>query len=226
MRKYIFVPLLALMVLFAACGKEESSSVPETTAATRSEATRSEAATAAKTTAAEQTTAAQSETKATGTVPSTTAPATSKPVQDNIPADTITAGHINPNLSGIQGYVMSEISALAVAGISLESDSVTIERGETAEVTVIFEPSYAANKRCTVETDNSCVKATYKSGVLTLIGEKQGDCTVRVTSNNGYSTSCTVTVKPSDKHDAPEETTAAEPTTEPATEASHEEPTE
>ena len=226
MRKYIVVPLLALMVLFAACGKEESSSVPETTAATRSEATRSEAATAAKTTAAEQTTAAQSETKATGTVPSTTAPATSKPVQDNIPADTITAGHINPNLSGIQGYVMSEISALAVTGISLESDSVTIERGETAEVTVIFEPSYAANKRCTVETDNSCVKATYKSGVLTLIGEKQGDCTVRVTSNNGYSTSCTVTVKPSDKHDAPEETTAAEPTTEPATEASHEEPTE
>ena len=226
MRKYIFVPLLALMVLFAACGKEESSSVPETTAATRSEATRSEAATAAKTTAAEQTTAAQSETKATGTVPSTTAPATSKPVQDNIPADTITAGHINPNLSGIQGYVMSEISALAVTGISLESDSVTIERGETAEVTVIFEPSYAANKRCTVETDNSCVKATYKSGVLTLIGEKQGDCTVNVTSNNGYSTSCTVTVKPSDKHDAPEETTAAEPTTEPATEASHEEPTE
>ena len=226
MRKYIFVPLLALMVLFAACGKEESSSVPETTAATRSEATRSEAATAAKTTAAEQTTAAQSETKATGTVPSTTAPATSKPVQDNIPADTITAGHINPNLSGIQGYVMSEISALAVTGISLESDSVTIERGETAEVTVIFEPSYAANKRCTVETDNSCVKATYKSGVLTLIGEKQGDCTVRVTSNNGYSTSCTVTVKPSDKHDAPEETTAAEPTTEPATEASHEETTE
>ncbi|MEE1263488.1 Ig-like domain-containing protein [Ruminococcus sp.] len=226
MRKYIFVPLLALMVLFAACGKEESSSVPETTAATRSEATRSEAATAAKTTAAEQTTAAQSETKATGTVPPTTAPATSKPVQDNIPADTITAGHINPNLSGIQGYVMSEISALAVTGISLESDSVTIERGETAEVTVIFEPSYAANKRCTVETDNSCVKATYKSGVLTLIGEKQGDCTVRVTSNNGYSTSCTVTVKPSDKHDAPEETTAAEPTTEPATEASHEEPTE
>ena len=226
MRKYIFVPLLALMVLFAACGKEESSSVPETTAATRSEATRSEAATAAKTTAAEQTTAAQSETKATGTVPPTTAPATSKPVQDNIPADTITAGHINPNLSGIQGYVMSEISALAVTGISLESDSLTIERGETAEVTVIFEPSYAANKRCTVETDNSCVKATYKSGVLTLIGEKQGDCTVRVTSNNGYSTSCTVTVKPSDKHDAPEETTAAEPTTEPATEASHEEPTE
>lgn len=226
MRKYIFVPLLALMVLFAACGKEDSSSVPETTAATRSEATRSEAATAAKTTAAEQTTAAQSETKATGTVPSTTAPATSKPVQDNIPADTITAGHINPNLSGIQGYVMSEISALAVTGISLESDSVTIERGETAEVTVIFEPSYAANKRCTVETDNSCVKATYKSGVLTLIGEKQGDCTVKVTSNNGYSTSCTVTVKPSDKHDAPEETTAAEPTTEPATEASHEEPTE
>ena len=121
---------------------------------------------------------------------------------------------------------MSEISALAVTGISLESDSVTIERGETAEVTVIFEPSYAANKRCTVETDNSCVKATYKSGVLTLIGEKQGDCTVKVTSNNGYSTSCTVTVKPSDKHDAPEETTAAEPTTEPATEASHEEPTE
>lgn len=226
MRKYIFVPLLALMVLFAACGKEESSSVPETTAATRSEATRSEAATAAKTTAAEQTTAAQSETKATGTVPPTTAPATSKPVQDNIPADTITAGHINPNLSGIQGYVMSEISALAVTGISLESDSVTIERGETAEVTVIFEPSYAANKRCTVETDNSCVKATYKSGVLTLIGEKQGNCTVKVTSNNGYSTSCTVTVKPSDKHDAPEETTAAEPTTEPATEASHEEPTE
>lgn len=226
MRKYIFVPLLALMVLFAACGKEDSSSVPETTAATRSEATRSEAATAAKTTAAEQTTAAQSETKATGTVPPTTAPATSKPVQDNIPADTITAGHINPNLSGIQGYVMSEISALAVTGISLESDSVTIERGETAEVTVIFEPSYAANKRCTVETDNSCVKATYKSGVLTLIGEKQGDCTVKVTSNNGYSTSCTVTVKPSDKHDAPEETTAAEPTTEPATEASHEEPTE
>lgn len=228
MKRYFVIPLLAVMLLFAACGKEESTAVPEIKAATLSEATRSEpaAATAAVTSSstAQTTTPAAATKAAASTAPSTTVPATSKPVQDNIPADTITSGHINPYLSYIQGNVMSEISALAVTGISLSRDSITLEKGETADIEVSIEPSYAANKRCSVETENSCVKAGYKSGVLHLSAEKEGSCTVTLTSHNGLHAVCTVTVKESEKTDK-QDTTAA-PETEPTTEPETEETTE
>ena len=119
---------------------------------------------------------------------------------------------------------MSEISALAVTGISLSRDSITLEKGETADIEVSIEPSYAANKRCSVETENSCVKAGYKSGVLHLSAEKEGSCTVTLTSHNGLRAVCTVTVKESEKTDK-QDTTAA-PETEPTTEPETEETTE
>ena len=138
MKRYLIIPLLAVMLLFAACGKEESSGASETTAATLSEATRSQAASTAHATTAQQTTAPEGTTKAESTTaPSTTKPqATSKPVQDNIPPDTITAGHVNPYLSYIQSNVINEINELAVTGLSLARDSVTLDKGDTAEVEV------------------------------------------------------------------------------------------
>ncbi|MBQ5686237.1 MAG: hypothetical protein IIV23_00910, partial [Ruminococcus sp.] len=149
MKRYLIIPLLAVMLLFAACGKEESSGASETTAATLSEATRSQAASTAHATTAQQTTAPEGTTKAESTTaPSTTkSQATSKPVQDNIPPDTITAGHVNPYLGYIQGNVINEINELAVTGLSLARDSVTLDKGDTAEVEVSVEPSNAANKR-------------------------------------------------------------------------------
>ena len=225
MKRYLIIPMLAVMLLFASCGKEESSGASETTAETLSEATRSQAASTAHATTAQQTTAPEGTTKAESTTaPSTTKPqATSKPVQDNIPPDTITAGHVNPYLGYIQGNVINEINELAVTGLSLARDSVTLDKGDTAEVEVTIEPSNAANKRIAVATDSSCVKAEYKSGTLYLTALKEGRCNVTLTSHNGLHVGCVVTVNGSDKEDIPEETT--EPATEPATEPS-EEPTE
>ena len=73
MKRYFVIPLLAVMLLFAACGKEESTAVPEIKAATLSEATRSEpaAATAAVTSSSTaQTTAPAAATKAADTITS------------------------------------------------------------------------------------------------------------------------------------------------------------
>ena len=226
MKRYLFIPLLALMLLFAACGKEESSAAPETTAATLSEATRSQAASKAQTTTAQQTTAPGETTKPqTTTAASATKPqTTTKPKNGNIPPDTITAGHVNPYLSYIQSNIIAEINELAVTGLTLGSESVTLSKGESVEIPVTIEPSNAANKRLAVAADNTCVKAEYKSGTLTLTAVKEGRCTVSLTSHNGLHVSCTVTVNGSDKEYEPEETTA-EPTTEAVTEPS-EEPTE
>ena len=130
---------------------------------------------------------------------------------------------MNPYLGYIQSNVINEINELAVTGLSLARDSVTLDKGDTAEVEVSIEPSNAANKRIAVATDSSCVKAEYKSGTLYLTALKEGRCNVTLTSHNGLHVGCVVTVNGSDKEDIPEETT--EPATEPATEPS-EEPTE
>lgn len=218
MKKWILVPLLALLLAMAACSQQstESSQTASSLPATRDTATRA-ATTAAASTAASTAPSTAATTKAVETkvVAATKATAATSPtVQKNIPADTITGGNINPYLSYIQGNVMEEIRALAVTDIALERSSLTLNKGESAELSVEIEPSYAANKKCSVMITGSAVKASYKSGVLTIQAVEAGEATVTVSSHNGLTASCVVTVTDEKHETAPETTEAAQPTEE------------
>lgn len=228
MKRLLLLPLLAAFVcMLTACGQQPPADEVPTAATTRAVATRSEAASAAASTAA--TTAPSTTVPATTkkpqvtTAPSTTAP-TTRPNAGNIPADTITSGNINPNLGAIQGYVQSEVDALAVTSVSVNPTSLTLEKGETATLEVSVAPSYANHRKCSVQTDSDCVSASYGDGTVSIAAVKAGTCTVAVTSHNGLHAYCVVTVqeKPEEKPEPPTEA----PTTEPLTTQGDAAPTE
>ena len=81
---------------------------------------------------------------------------------------------------------------IAVTGVTLDQDALTVNRGETAALTATVLPKDATNQRLSWQTDNSAI-ATVKKGTVTGIGE--GETTVTVTTQDGgYTAQCTVTV--------------------------------
>lgn len=81
---------------------------------------------------------------------------------------------------------------IAVTGVKLDRDALTVNRGETAALTATVLPANATNQKLTWQTDNSAI-ATVKNGTVTGIGE--GETTVTVTTQDGgYTAQCTVTV--------------------------------
>ena len=81
---------------------------------------------------------------------------------------------------------------IAVTGVKLDQDALTVNRGETAALTATVLPVNATNQRLSWQTDNSAI-ATVNKGTVTGIGE--GETTVTVTTQDGgYTAQCTVTV--------------------------------
>lgn len=203
----IIAAMLLLGCLFAGCSQEPATATPDEaqTAATLDEAQ----STAADTTAAQSTDSAQASTEATQktTTKSTdsTQPTTQKPVQDNIPADNITDGNVNPNLSGIISNVIAEMGDSELRSISLTMDSVTIKKGEVAGIQIIYEPEYAVPKTCTAKSDSKCVSVEIKNGYLTITGKSEGSAAVTVTSYNGATVQCAVTVTADQGPDSPDD---------------------
>lgn len=81
---------------------------------------------------------------------------------------------------------------IAVTGVTLDQDALTVNRGETAALTATVLPVNATNQKLTWQTGDSTV-ATVKNGTVTGVGE--GKTTVTVTTQDGgYTAQCTVTV--------------------------------
>lgn len=81
---------------------------------------------------------------------------------------------------------------IAVTGVKLDRDALTVNRGETAALTATVLPVNATNQKLTWQTGDSAI-ATVKNGTVTGIGE--GETTVTVTTQDGgYTAQCTVTV--------------------------------
>lgn len=152
------------------------------------------AATKPSTTAA---TTAPSSTAATkATVPATTAPLTQPTtIRTDVPNDEITAANINPNIDAIQRAMQEQVYALAVRSISLSQTSLTLETGESKKLQISINPSNAANKICTISTDNGNARAVIEGQTVTVTGVNAGTCTLTVTSNNGHTAKCDITVK-------------------------------
>ena len=81
---------------------------------------------------------------------------------------------------------------IAVTGVTLDQDALTVNRGETAALTATVLPANATNQKLSWQTGDSTV-ATVKNGTVTGVGE--GKTTVTVTTQDGgYTAQCTVTV--------------------------------
>lgn len=81
---------------------------------------------------------------------------------------------------------------IAVTGVKLDRDALTINRGETAALTATVLPVNATNQKLSWQTGDRTI-ATVNKGTVTGIGE--GKTTVTVTTQDGgYTVQCTVTV--------------------------------
>lgn len=82
-------------------------------------------------------------------------------------------------------------SEIPAASISLDKTQLELYVGETATLTATVLPMDATNKDVTWKSSNSDV-ATVENGTVTAVGE--GETIITVTTNNGKTASCTVTV--------------------------------
>lgn len=81
----------------------------------------------------------------------------------------------------------------AVKGISLSSEAMTIQVGESRPLTVTFTPSYAANKNLSWDSDTPGVATVSQEGIV--MGFAEGEATITATSEDGgFTASCRVTV--------------------------------
>ena len=201
----LIAAMLIVVCVFAGCGEKEDAATPDEAVSAYATPDEVQTGTAAESTsastAATQPTTANAKEQKPASATGETQPTTAKPVQDNIPEDTITSGNINPNLSFIQSLVIQEMNELAIRTISLDYKWITIKAGESAQLTISYDPENAVPKTCTVKSGNNCVEASIKDNKVTVKGKSEGSALITVVSYNGATASCTVNVEKVKKED-------------------------
>ncbi len=81
---------------------------------------------------------------------------------------------------------------VAVTGVTLNKNSLTLEEGKSETLTATVAPSNATNKSVTWSTGNSSI-ATVNNGAVTAKGEGQTTITVK-TNDGNFTATCSVTV--------------------------------
>ena len=81
---------------------------------------------------------------------------------------------------------------IAVTGVTLDQDALTVNRGSKAALTATVLPANATNQKLTWQTGNGKV-ATVKNGTVTGVGEGETIITV-TTQDGGFTAQCAVTV--------------------------------
>ena len=82
---------------------------------------------------------------------------------------------------------------IAVTGVNLDQNALTVNRGETAALTATVLPVNATNQKLTWQTGDRTIATVNNKGTVTGIGE--GETTVTVTTQDGgHTAQCTVTV--------------------------------
>ena len=83
---------------------------------------------------------------------------------------------------------------ISVTGVSLNRSSLTINKGETSNLTATVSPSNATNKDVTWTSNNSDVASVASDGTITA--NKVGSATITVkTADGGKTATCSITVK-------------------------------
>lgn len=85
-----------------------------------------------------------------------------------------------------------ELPSVAVEGVALNQNTMSLSKGDTATLEPVFTPSNATNKKVTWSSDNVGV-ATVDNGVVTAVAAGTATITV-TTADGGYTDTCTVNV--------------------------------
>lgn len=85
-----------------------------------------------------------------------------------------------------------ELPSVAVEGVALNQNTMSLSEGDTATLEPVFTPSNATNKIVTWSSDNRGV-ATVDNGVVTAVAAGTATITV-TTADGGYTATCTVNV--------------------------------
>jgi len=101
-------------------------------------------------------------------------------------------GYASPNSDTINGYNSGGGETVSVTGVSLNTNSTTVEEGKDVTLTATVAPSNATNQGVSWTTSDSSI-ATVSGGIVT--GVSEGSATITVTtSDGGYTATCLVTV--------------------------------
>ena len=106
--------------------------------------------------------------------------------------DTTPTGYATPSSDTINGYNSGGGETVSVTGVSLDTNSTTVEEGKDVTLTTTVAPSNATNQVVSWTTSDSSI-ATVSGGIVT--GVSEGSATITVTtSDGGYTATCLVTV--------------------------------
>ena len=85
-----------------------------------------------------------------------------------------------------------DTTTVPVTGVTLNPPTLILATGSTAKLSAIVTPANATNKTVTWKSSDETVATVDKNGNVTAVGP--GTCTITVTSGNGKTDACTVTV--------------------------------
>lgn len=185
MKKKIFaVALAAALTMTAAslcgCGKEknENDNISVSTA-TPSEATKD----SVSTTATQGTT--------TATVSTSPTDASSKATNNSSAAS---ENRASDSSNASNGSSDNRNSNVAVTSVSLSKSSISMYEGDSATFEVYIDPDNATDRQYNVVTNNGNASIDCNGSTVTVYGENRGNCEITVSSTNGKSATCSVSV--------------------------------
>ena len=88
------------------------------------------------------------------------------------------------------------VKKIGVTGVSVSPSSLSLEVGDTAELTAAVKPANAYYKTVSWKSDDKAVAAVTSKGVVKAVAEGTANITV-TTADGGYTAKCAVTVTPS-----------------------------
>ena len=190
MKKRLFAVVLATAIAITAaslcgCGEEKTESEKNSvSAATPSEATKdSVGTTAAEPSAAQETTAATVSTFSTEAT--TEANGNSSAASENK----------SSNFSNIGGNISDNRNTnTAVTSVSLSKSNISMYEGDSETFEVYINPDNATDRQYNVVTNNGNASIDCNGSTVTVYGENRGNCEITVSSTNGKSAACSVTI--------------------------------
>lgn len=196
MKKLFILALAAVMTLsaitFSACGKNEEQETESEVSV--SESTDDEAETYATETSSNSTepsSATSSTEQATNSTQATNT-TTSKEKQTNTNTNTNTSRSSNGSRS--TNRTTSSSGNTAVTSVSLSKGNMTVNVGSSASFEVYINPESATDRQFNVTTSNGNATVSCNRSTVTVYGKNKGNCTITVSSTNGKSAECDVTV--------------------------------
>ena len=108
--------------------------------------------------------------------------------------DSKTAGLYDRSLLTLSSSKYEPSESVSVTGVTLDQTTLTLEKGEDAQLTATVTPADADNKNVTWTSSNTAVAAVDNTGKVTAVGK--GTAVITVTTEDGnFTATCAVTVE-------------------------------